>query len=383
MSSSIPPTSQHPDLNLLPANHATTHEHLLGVDERGGMSETDVDSPDDTMRERAAGSRVKLWLLLDANRRVVTGATVVVVFATLAALGAVGPVTLRDAMSQSDPVETAFQGLLTAIITGVTLVVSLNQLVLSQELGGVGDQRERMSGAMSFRRDVEDSVGAPLAPPEPAEFLRALLDSTAGSAEDLAAAAADSDDEQFTQHAETLAESIVGNANSVADRLDDAQFGTFDVLTAALDFNYSWKVYEARRLRQSHDSLSPAAEEALDDIVESLTFFGPAREHVKTLYFRWELVDLSRAMLYASVPALLVSVGMILYGNDPTVARGATLGVDNLVWLTSGAVAVAVLPFAFLLAYVLRIATVAKRTLAIGPFVLRDTELSADIDRKE
>ena len=344
------------------------------------MSETDVESPDDTMRERAAANRVKLWLLLDANRRVVTGAIVVVVFVTLVALGAVGPVALRDAMSQSDPVETAFQGFLTAIITGVTLVVTLNQLVLSQELGGVGDQRERMSGAMSFRRDVEDSVEAPVAPPEPAEFLRALLDSTAASAEDLAAAAADSDDEQFAERAETLAESVVGNANAVTGRLDDAGFGTFDVLSAALDFNYSWKVYEARRLRQSHDSLSPAAEAALEDLVESLTFFGPAREHVKTLYFRWELVDLSRVMLYAAVPALLVSVGMVLYGNDPTVVRGATLGVDNLVWLTSGAVAVAVLPFALLLAYVLRIATIAKRTLAIGPFVLRDTDRSADID---
>jgi len=347
------------------------------------MSETDVDSPEDTMRERAAGSRVKLWLLLDANRRVVTGALVVVVFATLVAFGTFGPVALRDAMSSSDPVETAFQGFLTAIITGVTLVVTLNQLVLSQELGGVADQRERMSGAMSFRRDVEDAVEAPVAPPEPAQFLRALLDSTTASAEDLAAAADESDDEQFVERAEKLADGVAGNANAVADRLDDAQFGTFDVLSAALDFNYSWKVYEARRLRESHDSLSPAAEEALDALVDALTFFGPAREHVKTLYFRWELVDLSRAILYAAVPALLVSVGMILYGNDPAIATGATLGVDNLVWLTSGAVAVAVVPFAVLLAYVLRIATVAKRTLAIGPFVLRDTDRSADIDWEE
>jgi len=35
------------------------------------------------------------------------------------------------------------------------------------------------------------------------------------------------------------------------------------------------------------------------------------------------------------------------------------------------AATVAVAPFAILLAYILRIATVTKRTLAIGPFVLR------------
>jgi len=240
-----------------------------------------------------------------------------------------------------------------------------------------------MSGSMSFRSDVEDTVEAGVAPPEPAEFLQALLDSTAASADDLADAAGDSDDQQFVERAEKLAEGVAGNANAVADRLDDSEFGAFDVLSAALDFNYSWKVYEARRLREDHDSLSPAAEDALDDLVDTLTFFGPAREHVKTLYFRWELVDLSRAMLYAAVPALLVSVTMILYVTDPAMISGVTLGVDNLVWLTSAAVAVAVLPFALLLAYVLRIATVAKRTLAIGPFVLRDTDRSADIDWEE
>ncbi|MEF8852244.1 MAG: hypothetical protein V5A44_02750 [Haloarculaceae archaeon] len=111
-----------------------------------------------------------------------------------------------------------------------------------------------------------------------------------------------------------------------------------------------------------------------------LTFFGPAREHVKTLYFRWELVDLSRVILYAAVPALLVSIGMLLFGNDPSVVSGATLDIANLVWIVAGAVAVAVLPFALLVAYVLRIASVAKRTLAVGPFVLRDADRSADID---
>ncbi|MEF8852243.1 MAG: hypothetical protein V5A28_07475 [Haloarculaceae archaeon] len=155
------------------------------------MTETDVDSPGDTMRERAAGNRVKLWLLLDADRRAVTAAIVGVVFVTVLAAGTVGPVSLRDAMTGNDPVERLFQGFLTAIITGVTLVVTLNQLVLSQELGGLGDQRERMSGSMDFRREVEDIVDASVAPPEPAAFLRALLDTTAAQADGLHAAAGD------------------------------------------------------------------------------------------------------------------------------------------------------------------------------------------------
>jgi hypothetical protein len=37
-------------------------------------------------------------------------------------------------------------------------------------------------------------------------------------------------------------------------------------------------------------------------------------------------------------------------------------------------------PFTLLLSYVLRIATVAKRTLAISSFVLRETDRTADLD---
>jgi hypothetical protein len=38
------------------------------------------------------------------------------------------------------------------------------------------------------------------------------------------------------------------------------------------------------------------------------------------------------------------------------------------------------LPFAFLFSYILRIVTVAKRTLSIGPFILRETDRSRDLD---
>jgi len=44
-----------------------------------------------------------------------------------------------------------------------------------------------------------------------------------------------------------------------------------------------------------------------------------------------------------------------------------TLGLPNLLLIVAGAFTVSVLPFLLLLSYILRIATVAKRTLAIGP----------------
>jgi len=105
----------------------------------------------DRMRERAGESRLKLWVLMDAPRWQVTAGLLAVVFGSLVAAGSLSPVSLGAAVSNSDPIETLFQALVTAIITGVTLVVTITQLVLSPELGPVGDQRERMEGSTAFR----------------------------------------------------------------------------------------------------------------------------------------------------------------------------------------------------------------------------------------
>ena len=348
------------------------------------MGGSESDQLADTMRERADGNRLKLWVLLDASRWVVAAVPVVGIFLALVLLGTLDPSPLAAAVERKDPIETTFQGFLTAIITGVTLVVTLNQLVIAQELGAVGDQRERMDEAMAFREDVEEATGVPAAPPEPAAFLRSVVDATSARAADLADAVAEGDDDRLHRRIDTLVDGVKGNADAVTDRLANAQFGTFEVLVAALGYNYSWKIYEARRIQSAHsEELSAEADRALDRLVRTLTYFGPAREHFKTLYFQWEIVNLSRAILYAAVPALLVSVAMILFVSDIETVTGVTLGVDNLLWLVSGAVSLALVPFMLLLSYILRIATVAKRTLAIGPFILRESDRSDDIDWDE
>ncbi|ELZ91050.1 hypothetical protein [Haloferax sulfurifontis] len=354
--------------------------------------------PDDTMRERGTTSRAKLRALLDADRRAVAAAPLVVVFCSVVVLGQLDPTPLRVAVESSDPIETLAQGLLTAIITGVTLVVTINQLVLSRELGPLGDQRDRMEGSMRFREDVADLLDAPVAPPEPSAFLRALAEGIASraravedtldadgdageSGETSTDGDADDTDSDPVARVREFAGEVESNAEAVAERLEGRQFGTFAVLSAALDLNYSWKIYQAARLRRVHDAdLSAETKTALSELRDALELFGPAREHVKTLYFRWELVDLSRTMFYAAVPALVASIGAILFLDDPTTITGATLGVSNLLLTVAFVVAVSLSPFAVLAAAVLRISTVAKRTLSIGPFVLRSETREDDLD---
>lgn len=193
--------------------------------------------PDDTVRERVGNhrSRFRLAVQLNADRQWLTLGISVVFFLLLSAVAAATDDALLTAMSRSDPVETLFQGYVTALITGVTLVVTISQLVLSQELGPLGDQRERMAGALDFRQDAESHLET-VPPPEPAAFLQAFVEVSGETAEKLRDVAASRDDLR------EFLDELVHNAETVARDLDDAQFGQYQVVKFALDFNYSWKI---------------------------------------------------------------------------------------------------------------------------------------------
>jgi len=341
------------------------------------MPDSDESKPDDWLRERVPRSSQWIWTVLDADRRVVAGGLLVMLFCSLVAVGTLLPTPAYELLTDGDPHETLFDALVAATITGVTLVLTLSQLVLSQELGAVGDQRDRMEGALSFRDDAVDAAEMDVAPAEPSAFLRGLVEATREQADALAAAAPEG---EAGDAVDAYVSNLTENARVVADQLDGAQFGEFDVVWAALNYNYSWKIYAGERLRAEHgDALDGDAHAALDDLLETLELFGPAREHFKTLYFQWELSDLSRTLLYAAVPALLVAVAALLF-FEPSAYPGRTLGVNHALLVVSAAATVAILPFALLLSYVLRIVTITKRTLSIGPFILRETERSGDVD---
>jgi hypothetical protein len=338
---------------------------------------THDDKPDDLLRERAEQGRRKLWFLLEADRWLVTVVFMLAVFVPLTAAGYTLP-SAGEALLDSDSIDTVFQGLLTATITGVTLVLTLNQLVLSQELGSVGDQRERMEGALEFRGDTADTLDTAVSPARPSKFLRVLVQESGETAGKLADTIGEEEDDDLVEDTEELAERVIENAERVSQGLDGAQFGEFDAVSSALNFNYSGKVFEAQRIRERYDDeLGPEPTEDLEHLVGLLKKFGLAREHFKTLYFQWSLINLSRHLLFAAVPALTVSAGMVLFFDPTAYTR---LGDGALVLLVVTTVTVSVLPFMILLAYVLRIATVTKHTLSIGPFVLRRDDGVAEAD---
>jgi hypothetical protein len=327
---------------------------------------------DERIEQRVSRWRAWQWVLLEGHRWAVAAVVMGGLFVALAGVGFADPVGVGQPGGSDDPVETLFQALVSAIVTGVTVVVTINQLVLSQELGSLGDKHERMAGAMEFRREVEDAIEDDVAPATPAAFLEVLV----SAARDRAAALDDAvpAGAPAREAVDDFVAEVDRTAGHVSEALEGGEFGTFDVVHAALEFDYSRHLHRTRQLRAGEAGpLDDEARSVLSQLVEVMELYGTAREHVKTLYFQSALIQLSRAVLYTAVPALAVAAAMVLYVDVPA---GSTLGLPTGVLVVAAAATVSLAPFALLLSSVLRVVTVAKRTLAIGPFLLRE----ADVD---
>jgi hypothetical protein len=343
-----------------------------GADTSDGGSGSDIGT-DDTMRSRAGERGPVLWFLLDASRFLVLSVLSLAVFAAFVAAGVLTEPSLQEKLTSADTVETVFSAMIGVLVTGTTLVVTINQIILSQENGPLGDQRRRMSDALDFRDYTGELLGG-VAPADPSAFLRGLVEQTERRAAALQRLVAENDDRELREQVDEFVDSLRSNADAVSDQLEGAQFGTYDVLSAALDYNYSWKVYQVDRMSDEFaSSLDEDERTAFAELKTALAMFGPAREHVKTLYFQWALVDLSQYILYAAVPALVVAGCMLTFvggGSFP----GTTLGVEDITWVVGAAFTVTTVPFLLFTSYILRIATVAKRTLAIDPLILRESQ---------
>ncbi|MFC4360084.1 hypothetical protein ACFO0N_19215 [Halobium salinum] len=340
----------------------------------GEGSDSDVGTKN-TMRGRVDASRAKMWVLLGANRLLLAAGFALFVYGAFLLVSVFIAPNLQAEIRSADTIETLFSTMLSVIVTGTTLVITINQLVISQENGPLGDQRKRMSDAMDFRTYSSELFDE--APPsDPNEFLYRLVDVSherALALRRLVAGDAGNDDD-LREQVDEFVDSLEGNAEEVKEELQDAKFGDFKVLTAALNFNYSWKIYQVERLTQTFgDELGEDEQHAFHQLQTALTMFGPVREHIKTLYFQWALVDLSRYILYAAIPALAVAGSMQAIVGAETFG-GVTLGVPDATWVVGAAFTFSLVPFLVFASYVLRIATVAQRTLAIGPLILRESD---------
>jgi hypothetical protein len=160
-------------------------------------------------------SPLKRWLLLDGTRLLVAAALAVGVFASVVGLHAAGALRVRDAGA----VVTLLSALVGGTLPFITIVLAIDQLVLSQELGWTDELVERFQGMVAFRRDVEGLTGTEVSPASPADFLKHVVEATVDRGRALPEALADDADPETVDDVERFADALVAEGRPVIDAL--------------------------------------------------------------------------------------------------------------------------------------------------------------------
>lgn len=294
------------------------------------------------------------WVLLTGNRWLIAALLAAFSFAFFRGAIAIGLLAVHNDASM-----TRLAGGLTAgTLSLVTIVISINQLILSYEFASTGESRDQLENVYAFRAEVAEVTDRPVPPPDPADFLAVLAEDI----ERRGAVLADGTDHPDVR---AFGHYVREGAATLRNTLEGERFGTFSAVAPTIPYDDAWQAYAARGLRTHHD-LSDDDRSRLTGIVEALHRFAVAREHLKTTYIQRELTRFSRLMVYGGVLAIVAAVSLALLYAAPS---GPTVSSDWLPLVGSALLTVVLLPLALLASVTLRMATVARRTAAIGPLV--------------
>lgn len=322
------------------------------------------DVPDDEYEfQLPAESALGRWLVFDADRLVLAALVVAGVFVWFLGLARAGVIVVTN--------EDSSVLLLSVFVAGnftlISIVITINQLVLSREFGKPHTLRERNEGIKQFRRDLESMVGVRVGPSDPLELLRAVVGTIADRATAVEESTRRTDDRDLRREAERFAAAVTDETDDLDAALAESRMGDFDVLVAMLFYRSAWQLNATRRLRNQYAATLPdAAVRGLDDLEELLRGFNIARQYIQTLYMQKELAELSRLLLYVGVPSLAVtSAAMLVY----TVGPGVTVAANWMPVVFSAVSAAAFAPIALLLSYVIRVSTIVSRMPLLSPFL--------------
>lgn len=320
------------------------------------------------------GNSFLRWILISGNRWLVSAIALALVALGLVALGVVWTSELSALFTETQVIQPIFLALLSGVILLVSIAVSINSIVLSQEMTSLGEQEDRIDENFSFRDSVQEYTDASVSPARPAAFLQVIIEGIRTDTEDLLDSVSD-DGSKLYERVSALADDVIDQVQAVENRLEQGSFETSDVLFAGINYDYSRQVYAVRRLRAEHgDELTDAQQQKIDDLLTILKYFTIGREYFKTLYFKRELAKLSRGLLIISFPTIVFLTYALLAVRAGLLPEIAIFGIPSIVLFIGIAYTVGLSPYTLFSVYVLRSATISIETLAAGPFILEDGE---------
>ena len=327
------------------------------------MSESENTSPVGSVTDR-----LMRWILLTGDRFQITAAITGLVFGIFLLFGFAGFISL----SVSERAVWFLSGTMSGLLTLIAIAVGLNQIVLSQELGSLDDLYDRTKGTFDVHQQIGDTTNVSVSSPQASEFFLQFSNAINNRAGELEAAGEKATNEQLQEEIRDYTETLTEQTDNISADLEDLGFELTDTLIVLLDYHDSWQLHTARRLDATYQNeLSETAIEALDELEDLFLELDAARDYIKSLWIQRELAELSRMMLYTGLPAVIVTaLGIFIAPEIP----GFTIARPIIVVLLSATVAVSLVPLSVLLAYVVRIALIAQRTAAFGPFIPEDEQ---------
>ena len=316
---------------------------------------------------------VKRWLLLTGPRIWVMFVLMFLVFVCLLGLSLVRPYDMRDLLTETNAVKTLFSTLLSGAILLASIVVSINSIILSQEMTDIESQQNRIDASIRYHREIEDFIEVDITPARPADFMNAVIYAISRQVHSLDHLAADGPSDGFQADVSEFADHVAEDVEQARRTLTAARFGTFKVLLAGLNYNYSGQLHAARGLKRKYgDELGEENREAIQDLIDTLKHMGTGREYLKSLYYKRELARLSSRLLFVSLPVIVFTSYVILALDANLFPDIFLFGLSPLLLSVAFAYTVALAPFIILTAYIIRAATITLRTLAAGPFILQE-----------
>ena len=319
------------------------------------------------------------WILINGNRWVVSVVALVLVGFGFVGSGVVWSDELVTLFTEEQVIQTILIALFSGIILLVSIALSVNSIVLAQEITALGDQEEEINETFLFRDSVREQTNADVSPARPAAFLQVIFGAIRTNVEELSASISD-DNTALTSQAETTRDDIVEQVEEVETRLENV-FGISEVMFAGIQYDYSKQIYAIRQLQVEHEeTLTDSQREKIDELLTTLKYFAIGREYFKTLYFKRELANLSRGLLVISFPAIVFLAYAILSLRAGLLPNFSILGIPSIIWFVGFVFVIGIAPYTFFSAHVLRTATIAIRTLAAGPFILDNSDDSTKLN---
>ena len=310
------------------------------------------------------------WTVIEGNRLTVAGVLLGGIALLLFALLVVN----LFPRAPGEPLYLLFSSFLGGNLTLITVVIAINQLVFSRELGSPGDLERRTRNAVEYRDQVQDVMDRAVSPVMPGSFLLVLHENLGKRAQSLRETVTNSLDGDLSAEIDELVGALRGDVRTVTRAVDTpgADEQIFGAIAATLGTTQAEQLYDLTRIETEYDAqLTDEQRELFTSIREHLLHIDVARKYFRTVYITKELSFLSRVLLIVGLPAqLFLAATLAVYD----LAAIEALPAAGIVAATLVAMVACFAPLSVLASFVLRLSWVAQRNATVMPFAASEKD---------